>query len=108
MKKDLSNLINIDIKNKLLKYYKYAVCIASILVFTSCDNIESPSWQTQINLPLISSDFLFSDMLGEGIINNKDRIAQMVLTPIINIEFEETNELPESIRDKEGFGSTGK
>ena len=42
------------------------------------------------------------------IINNKDRIAQMVLTPIINIEFEETNELPESIRDKEGFGSTGK
>ena len=42
------------------------------------------------------------------IINNKDRVAQMVLTPIVKIELEETNELPESIRDKAGFGSTGK
>ena len=42
------------------------------------------------------------------IINNKDRVAQMVLTPIVKIELEETNELPESTRDKAGFGSTGK
>ena len=42
------------------------------------------------------------------IINNNDRIAQMVLTPIIKMELEETNELPKSIRDKGGFGSTGK
>ena len=41
-------------------------------------------------------------------INNKDRIAQMVLTPIIKMELEETNELPESIRGEGGFGSTGK
>ena len=46
---------------------------------------------------------------GENfIINNNDRVAQMVLTPIIKMELEETNELPESIRDKGGFGSTGK
>ena len=46
---------------------------------------------------------------GENfIINNKDRIAQMVLTPIIKIELEETKELPESIRGDGGFGSTGK
>ena len=51
---------------------------------------------------------LFNHGNENFLINNKDRIAQMVLTPIINIEFEETNELPESIRDKEGFGSTGK
>ena len=41
-------------------------------------------------------------------INNNDRIAQMVLTPIIKMELEETNELPESIRGEGGFGSTGK
>ena len=32
----------------------------------------------------------------------------MVLTPIVKMELEETNELPKTIRDKGGFGSTGK
>ena len=41
-------------------------------------------------------------------INNNDRIAQMVLTPVIKMHLEETKELPESIRGAEGFGSTGK
>ena len=41
-------------------------------------------------------------------INNNDRIAQMVLAPIIKMELEETNELPESVRGDGGFGSTGK
>ena len=42
------------------------------------------------------------------IINNGDRIAQMVLSPIIKIELEETSDLPKTIRGKGGFGSTGK
>ena len=42
------------------------------------------------------------------IINNNDRVAQMVLTPIMKMELEETNELPETIRGEGGFGSTGK
>jgi len=42
------------------------------------------------------------------IINNGDRIAQMVLSPIIKIELEEKNNLPETFRGKKGFGSTGK
>ena len=41
-------------------------------------------------------------------INNNDRIAQMVLTPIAKIDLDETNELPETVRGKGGFGSTGK
>ena len=41
-------------------------------------------------------------------INNNDRIAQMILTPVIKMDLEETNELPESIRGEGGFGSTGK
>ena len=44
----------------------------------------------------------------EFIINNKDRVAQMVLTPVHKIDFEEVESLPDSIRGKGGFGSTGK
>ena len=51
---------------------------------------------------------LFNHSNKNFIINNKDRVAQMVLTPIIKMELEETNELPESIRGEGGFGSTGK
>ena len=42
------------------------------------------------------------------IINNGDRIAQMILTPVIKMELEETNNLPETLRGEGGFGSTGK
>jgi dUTP pyrophosphatase len=41
-------------------------------------------------------------------IDNGDRIAQMILSPVIKMELEETNDLPETIRGVEGFGSTGK
>ena len=51
---------------------------------------------------------LFNHGNKDFIVNNNDRVAQMVLTPIIKIELEETNELPKSIRDEGGFGSTGK
>ena len=40
-------------------------------------------------------------------INNNDRIAQMVLCPIIKAELEEVQELPKTIRGTGGFGSTG-
>ena len=42
------------------------------------------------------------------LINNGDRIAQMILAPVVKMELEEINDLPESIRGKGGFGSTGK
>ena len=42
------------------------------------------------------------------LINNGDRIAQMILTPVVKMELEETNDLPETIRGVGGFGSTGK
>ncbi len=42
------------------------------------------------------------------IINNGERIAQMVLTPVVKIELDETSDLPETIRGEGGFGSTGK
>ena len=51
---------------------------------------------------------LFNHSNQNFTINSNDRVAQMVLTPIIKMELEETSDLPESIRDKGGFGSTGK
>ena len=42
------------------------------------------------------------------LINDKDRIAQMILTPVVKMNLEETDNLPETVRGKSGFGSTGK
>ena len=42
------------------------------------------------------------------IINNGDRIAQMILVPVIKMELEEIDNLPKTIRGEGGFGSTGK
>ena len=51
---------------------------------------------------------LFNHGDNEFIIQNNDRIAQMVLMPVHKINFEEVENLPNTIRGKGGFGSTGK
>ena len=51
---------------------------------------------------------LFNHGNEDFIVNKNDRVAQMVLTPIIKMEFEEVEQLPDSIRGSGGFGSTGK
>ena len=47
--------------------------------------------------------------LGKEIfkIKNGERIAQIVLSPVVNAKFKEVNELPNSPRGRGGFGSTG-
>ena len=51
---------------------------------------------------------LFNHSKKDFIINNGDRIAQMVLVPILKMEFEEVDSLPDTVRGQGGFGSTGK
>ena len=71
---------------------------------------------TVLNTPgTIDSDYrgeikiiLFNHGSKDFVINNNDRVAQMVLTPIEKIELEETNNLPNTTRGEYGFGSTGK
>ena len=46
--------------------------------------------------------------LSEFIINKNDRIAQMILMPVLKVNFEEVSDLPETVRGSGGFGSTGK
>ena len=71
---------------------------------------------TVLNTPgTIDSDYrgeikiiLFNHGTEDFLINNKDRIAQMILTPVVKMEFEETDNLPDTLRGEGGFGSTGK
>ena len=51
---------------------------------------------------------LFNHGSNDFLINNKDRIAQMVLTPVVKMDFEEIDDLPNTVRGEGGFGSTGK
>jgi len=71
---------------------------------------------TVLNAPgTIDSDYrgeikiiLFNHGKKNFLINNKDRVAQMILTPVVKMEFEETDRLPDTLRGEGGFGSTGK
>ena len=71
---------------------------------------------TVLNTPgTIDSDYrgeikiiLFNHGNVDFIINNKDRVAQMILTPVVKMEFEEIDDLPDTLRGEGGFGSTGK
>ena len=71
---------------------------------------------TVLNTPgTIDSDYrgeikiiLFNHGKEDFIINNKDRIAQMILTPVVKMELEEIDSLPDTLRGEDGFGSTGK
>ena len=51
---------------------------------------------------------LFNHGNKDFTVNNNDRVAQMILTPVIKMELEEVDQLPETIRGSGGFGSTGK
>ena len=51
---------------------------------------------------------LYNHGKKEFIVNNNDRIAQIVMVPILKAAFEEVEDLPETIRGQGGFGSTGK
>ena len=71
---------------------------------------------TVLNTPgTIDSDYrgeikiiLFNHGSEEFIINKNDRVAQMILMPVVKMKLEETDTLPDSVRGKGGFGSTGK
>ena len=71
---------------------------------------------TVLNTPgTIDSDYrgeikiiLFNHGKVDFIVNNKDRVAQMILTPVVKMELEETDNLPDTLRGEDGFGSTGK
>ena len=78
--------------------------------------LAAKSNMSVLNTPgTIDSDYrgeikiiLFNHGKEEFIVNNNDRVAQMILVPVLKAEFEEVEELPKTVRGSGGFGSTGK
>ena len=52
--------------------------------------------------------YLFNHGTNDFVVNRGDRVAQMVLMPVLKANFEEVEILPDTIRGSGGFGSTGK
>ena len=51
---------------------------------------------------------LYNDSNEDRIIKHGERIAQVVVMPYLEVEFEEVENLNETQRGANGFGSTGK
>ena len=43
----------------------------------------------------------------DAVIEDKERVAQFVITPVLTVDFEEVEELDDTERGEGGFGSTG-
>ena len=104
--------------NQKAKLPSYKTVGSSGMDLMACvrSGLAAKSSISVLNTPgTIDSDYrgelkiiLFNHGKDEFIVNDEDRVAQMVLMPILKVEIEETNELPETIRGSGGFGSTGK
>lgn len=51
---------------------------------------------------------LHNDSIAARIVFPGDRIAQLVVMPYLNVEFNEVDQLSDTVRGEGGFGSTGR
>ncbi len=114
----IENPIKIFPKNSALIQTGISVAIPNNveIQIRSRSGLAAKSNISVLNAPgTIDSDYrgeikviLFNHGNEEFIVKNKDRIAQMVIMPILKIDFEEVDNLPGTQRGTGGFGSTGK
>lgn len=75
--------------------YKSGVSLAN------CVGVVDSDYRGEVKVPLINhSDKEFT-------VHNGDRIAQLIIMPVVLPVFEETEELSDTERGSGGFGSTG-
>lgn len=68
----------------------------------NCVGVIDSDYRGELKVPLHNdSDILRQVTAGE-------RIAQLVLMPFLAVDFEETDDLSDTVRSTGGFGSTGK
>ena len=67
----------------------------------NCVGVVDPDYRGEVQVPL------YNDSNVIRTIKNGDRIAQLLLIPAFEIDFEEVGELSETDRSLGGFGSTG-
>ena len=81
-------------------------------------NLTKHFWVMNNNLGIIDSDYrgewavVFTSLKEEGLANEipymeGDRIAQIYFEKVLDVEFEEVNDLSDTTRGEGGFGSTG-
>lgn len=72
------------------------------ITLPNCVGVIDSDYRGELCVPLInlgSADF---------VIQNGDRIAQLVILPVENADYEDASELSDTVRGKGGFGSTGR
>lgn len=88
------------------------------LVFGNSVGVIEPEYTGEILVKLRPVMDIYHSNINEGeknytfgfgyTINIGDRIGQLVLAPLVHSEIEEIEDLPETKRGSDGFGSTGK
>jgi len=72
-----------------------------VTVLNAPGTIDS-GYRGEIKVPLINLD-----PKNSFVINRLDRIAQLTVSTLADVRYEQTNELPDTARGAGGFGSTG-
>jgi len=68
----------------------------------NCVGVVDADYRGEVKVALHND----SDQVRVNVVNQK--IAQLVVVPFLSVEFDEVNELSETVRGEGGFGSTGK
>lgn len=83
-------------------YARSGLAIKSGITLSNCVGVVDSDYRGEVKVGLIN----LSD--SEYTVTNGDRIAQMVIAPVIIPEIQEVEELDKTERADGGFGSTGK
>ncbi len=83
-------------------YARSGLAIKSGITLSNCVGVVDSDYRGEVKVGLIN----LSDK--DYTVTNGERIAQMVIAPVIMPEIEEVEELDETERAAGGFGSTGK
>jgi dUTP pyrophosphatase len=70
---------------------------------SNCIGVLDSGYRNEVFIKLRDTNIKYNNRYNIG-----DRIAQLIILPYPNIEFEEVEELSETERGTGGFGSTGK
>lgn len=68
---------------------------------SNCTGVIDPDYRGEIKVKL------HNDSLDEFFVDEKSRIAQAIIIPAHQVQFDEVEELSETERGEGGFGSTG-
>lgn len=90
-----------DLQTALLVYPRSGLAVKNGLILANSVAVIDSDYRGEIKIPLRNTT------KRSITVKNHDRVAQLVITPVIFPNIIETNELSETTRNTGGFGSTG-